>query len=231
MASESTVAAPAKVSDVIDINEPYTTIDDGVYMPRTSQELSIAASKMVSELPDDLVVPAYSALKRTILTLMKDRENRMSNAVVERSIRRVVRKMLMEMNIVSEVDADKMHNQGMMPEGEGLKAIADALGIKSPSHAKGLVTRAIHKAQFMRKLFERDPEGTEEMVLNAVYDYIQELKDMERLPEEPEGEELTKDDIKVLADNPEMVAELPSFRVYLQKYITRKGYRSPYTKE
>lgn len=228
---ESIERAPVRVSDVVDVNEPYTTVEDGVYSPQTTQELSIALSKLVSELPNDLVVPAYTTLKSVILRLMKDREKKMSNGVVEQSIRRIVRKMLVEMNVVNEVDADKMHNQGMMPEGEGLKAIADALGIKSPSHAKGLVTRAIHKAQFMKNLYERDPEGTEELVLNAVYDYIQELNDMGQLPGEPEGDALTKDDIKILADNPEMVADLDSFRVYLQKYIKGKGYKSPYAKE
>lgn len=224
--------SPVIVSDIVDPSAPCTAPDLDVQCPRTSQELGIALVKLAEKVPDEAVPAIYSDVAERISIMLKEREDRMSQSerVVEASVRRVVRKMLAEMNVVNEVDAEKMHNLGQVDAGEGLKRIADELGIGA-SHAKGVVTRALHKAQFMKNLYEKDPEGTGEMILNAVYDYIQDLHDMDRMPDEPEGEELTKDDIKLLADNPEMVAELPSFRVYLQKYIKRKGYKSPYAKD
>lgn len=229
--------SPSVVSDVVDQLEPETAPDNDRYCPQNQKELALAVGKMVKELPDDFVRPAYHEFSQIMNKFRKDNgqpgsESQMKTEQkkIEEGLRKIIRNMLIEMNVVEAgVDPKKMHNQGRKMDGPMLKDIGQEFGWGA-SHTKGMVTRAIHKAEWLRDYKDADPTGYEEMITDAVFDYIEEIKNLGQLPGEPGEDAITKDDIKLLADHPEMVLELDSFRTWLGKRFKEEGYNDPYSK-
>lgn len=248
---------PAEVSSVVDPSEPFTDPGHPEYYPQNQNELSQALGKLCKELPDDFVRPFYQQVTQTLTNFRKNEKlgsegnmtkKQMEQKKIEEALRKVVRSMLVEMNVVEApedeelgavppapkkklggVNPDRMHNQGKQPDGPKFNEIGDEFGWGA-SHAKGMVTRAIDKAQWLQRFKERAPDDFEEWVTDAAYDYIDQLKGLGTLPGDAPADDITPEDIKFLADHPEAVIELDSFRQFFAKYIKAKGYNDPYSK-
>ena len=96
--------------------------------------------------------------------------------------------------------------------GMGLKDLAAEFGFKNPNGVLQWINKVIDKARTRTENFEELQVAT----LEALNDYIEELS----VAAEPE---LTPDDVQLMKDNPQIVAELDSFKVYLSKKLRQLG--------
>lgn len=93
--------------------------------------------------------------------------------------------------------------------GTSFKDMARDLGFASESGAKQAVERIMAKAQFVHGLPDEEQQI---LTLTAMKDYIDELL---------ETDAISQEDAELMRQNPTIVSDLDSFRVYLSKYIKK----------
>jgi len=96
--------------------------------------------------------------------------------------------------------------------GMGLKELAAEFGFKNPNGVLQWINRVLTKVKGRVENFEE----LQVLTLEILNDYINELA----AASEPE---LTPHDVQLMKDNPQMVAELDSFRVYLNNRLRKAG--------
>lgn len=93
--------------------------------------------------------------------------------------------------------------------GASFKDIAEELGFATTSGAKAAVEKAMRKAQAVSGM---DPDELQIVTLTAMNDYVEYLR---------KSGELTTADVKLLKDNPDIVATLDGFREFLDKSLSK----------
>ena len=112
------------------------------------------------------------------------------------------------------LDSDKPEagrtRRNKMGDSDGLKKIADELGFKNPNGALQFLNKALEKMKVRIENYDDVMVSS----LEAMNDYIAELSEIG---------EFTPTAVQLLKDNPEIVAGLNSFKVYLNKKLKKKG--------
>jgi len=148
-------------------------------------------------------------MRKNHQTLREQREE----VIVRSAIRKAIQISLTE---AKESSSEKPRKNSMMTDvsGEHLQQIADELGF-SVSGAKQAVDKAMKKAIYLQKM---DDEERNLLVLQATKDYIEYL---EKSVDDEDEDAPSQEDIDLMYQNPEMVADLDGFREFLHKYVRR----------
>jgi hypothetical protein len=96
--------------------------------------------------------------------------------------------------------------------GMGLKELAAEFGFKNPNGVLQWINRVLSKVRTRTENFEE----FQVLTLEALNDYIEELA----AASDPE---LTPEDVQLMKDNPQIVAELDSFKIYLNNKLRKAG--------
>jgi|GEM_PF-3101512 len=126
-----------KVNPVVDPSAALTDPTNPDYKPNSKQELQVALTAMMNDLPDDNVPSVYDALKHAIQSQEEDKgkdQMAKSNDKIEESIRMMVRQLLENIELpqnIKEYYAKDPATGEMIWKGSGpAPALAPSVGIK-----------------------------------------------------------------------------------------------------
>ena len=123
-------------------------------------------------------------------------------------------------NMRDDVDSEEMDRQdkpapgrtrrNKMDAAEGLKQMALELGFKNPNGALQFLNKTLEKMKVRIENYDDVMVSS----LEAMNDYIAKLS---------QAGSFTPADVQLLKDHPEIVVDLDSFRIYLNKMLKKKG--------
>lgn len=224
--AELNVALTALVNNLSDdkIGSVYDSVRDAFDSPEdegkkemkrdthSEQVIRLAVRKLMNEISGDDARAAYLAGGGKITKLPSSATSYArgpkSPAVAK------LRAELEKMPDDSDADQASVGSNLMVGDvgGMGLKELAAEFGFKNPNGVLQWINRVLDKVRGRVENFEE----LQVLTLEILNDYINELA----AASEPE---LTPHDVQLMKDNPQMVAELDSFRVYLNNRLRKAG--------
>jgi hypothetical protein len=220
---------PIKPNAVVDPSASKTDPMDTNRKPQSHEELSVAITDIVKDIPQEELSSVLDAVKDVKMNSDQGNKKQAKKTVgvrnVEEVIRAHVRKLINE--IVPKFDTGysggysddgdereyvrKKFDTAVDVGGADFEEIAKELGF-SVSGAKQAVDKALTKSQWLGQKIT-DPEEADELeltVLTAMDEYIKMLS---------KSGELTPADVQLMRDHPDIVRDLDGFREFLDKHL------------
>jgi hypothetical protein len=222
---------PIKPNPVVDPSASKTDPMDTNRKPKSHDELSVAITDIVKDIPKEEFSSVIDAVKDVKMNSNGGNKKQAKKTVGVRSVEEVVRTHVRKLinEIIPRFDTSfsgaysddgdereyvrKKHETAVDVGGSDFEEIAKEMGF-SVSGAKQAVDKAMTKSQWLGQKIT-DPDESDELeltVLMAMDEYIKMLS---------KSGELTPADVQLMRDHPDIVRDLDGFREFLDKHLRR----------
>jgi hypothetical protein len=217
---ESTIPeeVPVHASEMMGVQlaEERPPIEDPEYVPTNVAQLSLAASAIAQQVPQEQVSYFYHQLQRTLDNAQgRESSGETSEAAeeveteevnvetVEESLRQALRQVIKEQD----------DPEGVAQDGASYRELQPITGHRAPSGVRQYIGRSVERLGYMQGI---DPDDVDELIAYGVLEFIDLLADSGSVDDE---------DAMELKMNPHHVEELDFFRNFLVDAIVLPAFQ------
>lgn len=193
-------------------------IADVEFVPINTEQLSKSLQIIAKSIPNSDIEIFYRSVKKLMSTLRKKNRTGVKRSTNEQRLRKSIRQIIKEasgweeeerLDKEDERDARAFAKKEKQTNDQVLKWIAKELGI-TVSAVSGILNKAPKKLKFI--INDLTDVELKDIIHGAVNDFADWLK---------KHDAINASDVELMKANPEIAAELDSFRVFFAKYIRR----------